>query len=204
MKVFHRRLQVWLTLFCVLTAFVGLFIFIGSTRAEGEAVDASVQESGMEMQMLTALQPNGVVNPNCLDNYENWPSSQHKKNNANWDLDFLIPTQPNLELNQFMDVNGDGLLDYLYILNSQSVSEYKYSSGMGSYSYTRYFVDGVEIQDQKWHSQQACVYLNNGSGWDLAYRCMMKNELIRSEWVGNTAYTDYEPMFYGDCADTSQ
>ena len=55
------------------------------------------------------------------------------------------------------DINGDGLPDYVYVCHYPDSPSYK-------------MLD--------------CVYLSNGQGWDLAYRCV--------------AYRN--GTFYGDCA----
>jgi hypothetical protein len=202
MKVTAHRLQVWLVLFCLLTAFVGLFVFVGSSRAEGEAVteNMSLQESGMEIQIIGGYQPNSIANPTCLDNYESWPSSSHEKNNVSWSTDFMPPISTQysvgtMDYQQFMDINGDGLLDYIYVFNKgDTLLQYSvnYSNYVGT-TYTRVYVDGVEVQDKKWRYKSSCVYLNNGHGWNPAYRCMV---IARS--IGENKY---EPVFYGDCAD---
>ena len=61
------------------------------------------------------------------------------------------------------DLNGDGLPDYIYI--DRSHNQY----------------------------QRDCVFLSNGQGWSLAYRCLKINN----------QGTNYKWRYYGDCADTS-
>lgn len=59
---------------------------------------------------------------------------------------------------QLIDLNGDGLVDAIYRNQGSSISKI------------------------------SCVWLNNGSGWDLVHQCAMKKD--------NGVWT-----FYGDCAD---
>ena len=51
-------------------------------------------------------------------------------------------------------------------------------------------LNGDGLIDFAYHypASVACVWLNNGAGWDIAYQCKMVND---GGWI-----------FYGDCADT--
>lgn len=111
-----------------------------------------------------------VPNPTCFDNYESWTSSDTFKADAPWSTAFMAthPMNPNSGNTSYgdyyyfdfnTDLNGDGLPDYIYAYHN-------YSS---SYN-INYTID--------------CVYLSNGQGWDLAYRCIVKSD----------------GTFYGDCA----
>lgn len=207
MKVSYRRVQMWLMLFCILTAVVSVFVFVGSSRAEGEAVESGVElQDGMEMQYVAGIQPKEIENPTCLDNYESWPSSSREKQNAKWSTDFLVPItigQGAQDIQQFMDINGDGLLDYLYVNNQYQIFGYEYHYGSYGSSYSHILIDGVETQDKKWRIKNSCVYLNNGAGWDVAYRCVVSTKHLRTETVGRDQHHYREPVFYGDCADVS-
>lgn len=72
--------------------------------------------------------------------------------------------------NAFQDVNGDGLPDYVFAFNT---------------------VNGGQTLIQDY---QACVYLNNGSGWTQAYRCYAVTHTNAS--TGQIEVANY----YGDCA----
>ncbi|MCF7831093.1 hypothetical protein K9M41_03830 [Candidatus Gracilibacteria bacterium] len=108
-----------------------------------------------------------VIAPACLDNYEDLPHSGEYTPNNDWSLKFFpfefwnreanrrgvpIPyfDSPDPRREQFIDVNGDGFVDYFYTFHKANVD------GGGD-------IDSREIQE--------CVYLNSGHGWDLAYRC---------------------------------
>lgn len=116
-----------------------------------------------------------LYNPSCLDNYEDWPQSDTKNEDAAWSLGD-IPLFPagisdtwvfDDAMRQFIDLNGDGLLDFLYYL------KYRESTHSLNNSYE-------------------CVLLNNGQGWDIAYRCV-------GVWSSGNGF-----KYYGDCADTGQ
>ncbi|HMQ01737.1 MAG TPA: hypothetical protein PKD79_01555 [Candidatus Doudnabacteria bacterium] len=72
---------------------------------------------------------------------------------------------------QFQDINGDGLPDYLYNIH--------YLSGAGNELESLFY---------------GCAYLNNGSGWDKAYICYARTrtnintgQVISSEYRGDCA-----------------
>jgi hypothetical protein len=81
-----------------------------------------------------------------------------------WVIDFYNPSTTatyTSEANNFLDINGDGLTDYIYAYDYHSTNK----------------------------TTERCVYLNNGGGWDLVYYCK---------------YDSYpQPLYKGDCADTS-
>lgn len=110
----------------------------------------------------------GVNNPTCLDNFFTWKTSGTYKNNAKWNVDFMpfINSGANMpgtmSRESFADLNGDGLPDYIYLERSP------YLSGSGT------IIGG------------SCVYLNNGSGFNLTYRCYVD---------GNSPN-----QYHGDCA----
>ena len=72
---------------------------------------------------------------------------------------------------QFLDINGDGLLDYIYFLK---------------------MYQGVTVNS---NLEGSCIILNNGNGWDIAYKCVA---------LGPVVDDGYKPLFYGDCADTEK
>lgn len=128
---------------------------------------------------INSVLPSGVPNPTCIDNYESWSHSNDYLANADWNLDFIPRIQYFSTANdttytneQFVDLNGDGLSDYIY-------------------KYRRYWPNAYA---NDFTEDATCVYLNNGAGFDKAYRCY--------------AYvvTEGSPSqdYYGDCADMSQ
>lgn len=103
----------------------------------------------------------GTDVPGCLDNYNTLPSSTTFNYSAPWStVNFYNGSNSTAgyqeKINNFVDINGDGLNDYFYRYS------YVYSSK---------------------RREEACVLLNNGSGWDVAYRCLTING-----------------TYYGDCA----
>ena len=88
--------------------------------------------------------------PTCLDDYENWNYSTTYNANADWDLTFLPAESSGVadtlgRREHFFDLNGDGMVDYLYAKSYVS-------------------------QDKR--RNESCVYLNNGQGWDPVHRCV--------------------------------
>lgn len=66
------------------------------------------------------------------------------------------------------DINGDGLPDYVYVYHYPDSPSY--------------------------YKMRDCVYLSNGQGWDLAYRCVVEPKSISGR--GHP----YRLVYYGDCA----
>lgn len=130
-----------------------------SSETEGNAPIST------QLQMINS----GAINPMCLDNYETWPSSTTFNPDAPWSIHGFwswgnsnyAPYYENMT-----DVNGDGLVDYIY--------RHSYASN----------VSGI-----RFNSGESCVLLNNGSGWDVAFRCFIG-------WDS----TSSQPLFMGDCA----
>ncbi len=129
----------------------------------GEKVSVPVAEAAINAN---------AKSPTCLDNYESWPSSTTRKQNVNWDVGFIDTTGLNTAYatinNLGQDLNGDGLADYMY--HKKSVASA--SPAICKTYYTQ---------------EESCVYLNNGHGWEKAFRCIAV--------CGTTGV-----KFYGDCA----
>lgn len=111
----------------------------------------------------------------CFDNFRNWAqTSQTYDPNQNWSLAFVTgysyvnaqgsqfgqwyrmfgnPTQ------HFIDVNGDGLVDYLYSFHGSAIGE-----------------GGIGIKD--------CVALNTGTGWNIAYKCVQEGNDYYGDCAG--------------------
>lgn len=108
--------------------------------------------------------------PSCFQNYKDWTSSATFDSSAQWNTNFVAiavkgnnnSSLPNV-LQSLQDLNGDGLPDYFF-------------------SYRATFYDG---QGNYWMNINDCVALNNGNGWDVAYKCV---------------YDQGTAKFYGDCA----
>jgi hypothetical protein len=129
---------------------------------------SSTETTGIQMQYAS-----GVSNPTCLDNYQSWPNSLVRKTGVAWDPTNLpVPEYPHYTQihRSFLDLNGDGLVDYIH-------HDGKHSLYSGQYNY---------------NNIKSCVMLNNGSGWDTAFRCV-------SQVSGSTG--NYNIRYYGDCAD---
>ncbi len=120
----------------------------------------------------------GFIEPNCLQDITTLPKSRYKKD-SDWDISKLpVPTNSSSSEKQhnFLDLNGDGLLDVLY---------YKAKTG-GTPNYIK-SQDDSSTGNYYW-AYDTCVMLNNGAGWDVVYRCSVYD-------------SSYKVWFYGDCAD---
>jgi hypothetical protein len=114
----------------------------------------------------------------CFEDYINWNSSSSPAKNSKWNLLFITglihgstlnkEEYPRRMLEQLVDLNGDGLPDYFF-----SSHEQRYLTGHG-------FIE--DYYD--------CIQLNNGDGWDPAYRCVVKYNME----------APYGKKYYGDCA----
>lgn len=93
-------------------------------------------------------------NPSCMDNYRSWPTSQQFRADSQWSL-AAFPSYPLGDasrvgvIRQFMDINGDGLQDYIYL-------------------------DKVTVEAV--NQFEGCVLLNNGAGWTTAYKCLVNRD----------------------------
>ena len=115
--------------------------------------------------------------------FESWDQSYYRKVDSNWNLsDF--PTTANYqpyEQKQFLDINGDGLLDYIYM--------YKY------FSYNAGDMLDGDSNVYNINNEESCILLNNGHGWDIVYKCKVRQ--FDDNGIKHVKY-------YGDCADTSK
>lgn len=111
--------------------------------------------------------------PSCLANHETWNSSYTFNSNAIWNpLTQPRGTSGVSSIDQYFDINGDGLIDHIYQVAMDSA--FYGTNGLAAY-YT-----GID----------SCVMLNTGSGWEIAYRCKSIMDM-----------DTYSPIYYGDCAD---
>ncbi len=172
---------------------VSLFAFLLYAFPSG-AVDIvnPGQWGGLVNEVLGQLEQD-IPNPACLDNYDELPRSQEYDATHNWNLSF-IPFEPwtgtsrvngtqpayfdspHPRREYFIDLDGDGLADYLY-------ADHRSGEG-GTLSRT----------------SQECVYINNGHGWDVRYRCYSRVWL--EIWVDEEGQRQsaIRQDYYGDCA----
>lgn len=146
-----------------------------ATALEGLLVQE--KQPDMSQTMYLGSAQSNFPMPTCLDNYTTWKKSSTYKANAKWNLDFIPrvnyegsdshPTDFWKE--QFVDLNGDSLPDYTYTFKLYNATS------------SNYTMDGM------------CVLLNNGAGFDNAYKCKADHE-----W-DNTANA-WKKTYYGDCA----
>lgn len=137
----------------------------GKTEVKEEVVD-SIEKN--ELQKMGT----DIPNPDCLDNFQSWQQSANCKDDAPWNLNLFISDNYHQPfLGNLIDLNGDGLLDYIYMEKKRVV-----------YTYPEYL---------SYNQESSCVLLNNGNGWDIEYRCFVGQKEINGTRV---------PYYYGDCA----
>lgn len=121
----------------------------GSTPEEGGSPEEfSLQASGGVM-----------ANPACLDGWMSFPKSNTFKSDAPWSTALLATggstNQPNYLKNQFSDITGDGVPDYLH------------------YDKRPYNYNGIAMNTSK-----ECFLKGTGSGWEPLYRCVATTEYV--------------------------
>lgn len=114
-------------------------------------------------------------NPNCLDNFQSWPNSDRFTTSSQWSLAGL-PVPPvgwhgvegyfnrDRVMSQFLDINGDGLQDYIYSFRYPEVNN-----------------------NLKMNVLSDCVMLNTGSGWNPVYKCQVTYENGAAHYYGDCA-----------------
>lgn len=156
-------------------AFFGVNTFLMAASGGEDAsrtvkgLDFKESEVKLSIEKAHAQVSPSVRAPACLDNYTTWNSSNTFTTGGDWSTWFVDPLampEGNSQQREIVDhferdINGDGLMDYLVVDHS-----YAYGSV------------GVDRSD--------CVFLSNGSGWDLVYRCVARDAS--------------SPRYYGDCA----
>lgn len=170
MNFFSKPLKIKYFVFAA-AAFLGLLaVFLLTNSAKADPVSYG----------------SNIPNPSCLDNRDQWPHSQQYNANADWNPAMFpfetlrlgpsedLPYNSERRREQLIDLNGDGLLDYLFIFHGH---------------YWRINNQGADRR----HALE-CVYLNNGHGWDGAYRCQSEvdvshnnNEIISQNYWGDCA-----------------
>ena len=147
----------------------------GEDNKADESIAQTETDSGSidEGPGLSPIIPN-IPNASCLDNLS-LSSVGSNVFNPNTTYSILFMREQNyLRNSQLQDINGDNLPDFLL---------FKHSRG-GSTTETTFGADG-------------CVYLNNGSGWDLVFQCM--SETTTNNSTGQVIAQHYK----GDCAGES-
>ena len=129
-KKLKQRRPLFTPLNKFLTSFILSFILvIGTAFAAPHVFEVFNGGESLEAEAYKDLlvEASSKVRPSCVDNYTTWGQQSYtpKTNNA-WDL-YFIPAgkfssgsshTPKIVEN-FMDLNGDGLPDYLYSLNEE-------------------------------------------------------------------------------------
>lgn len=141
----------------------------GSVSAESK-VEISDENSDNKLEETESglPTPQDIPHLNCVSRlYHNTPSSTTYNPNAPYNLDFY---RGNFH-SGFQDINGDNLPDYVLVDENMS--------GNDTNGYTA--------------THEACVYLNNGGGWDEVYAC---HATTKTNGAGEAIIERY----FGDCA----
>lgn len=149
--IFTKKIQDEIIILRLLTSSITMTRFV-SMSARFTALAALL--SGIAVSVFFTLPPadlalaNGSSTaPDCRG-YTTWPSSATYNPDAEWDFMFM-PVVPGTSITSgggvrggyFADVNGDGLLDYMY-------NESPNNNSMGY-----------------------CLALGTGAGWEVKFRC---------------------------------
>ncbi|MBI5414697.1 hypothetical protein HZA38_04245 [Candidatus Peregrinibacteria bacterium] len=169
-----KRTFFFLSIFSVILAVnISVWYFssnhLSSAEAMGESADV-LPQGGIGIESSSGMYA-------CESDSGSLPSSANLKTDAPWStVAFPLHTWEDTKYSfytdglsskpeeTFVDINGDGLADYIY---------------RHHYLDNRYSVN--QIND--------CVFLNNGSGWDMVFKCSN----LRDPATGQTRW-------YGDCA----
>ncbi len=198
---FYKNRFLPVKIFVVMFSLFSFVFFIPSSIAQEKVSSESsvIEKLTQSVQkildlLVVALEPrNNIIDepsttntrtpsyyiPHCLRNSETWDTSNVFKEDADWSM-HLIPkvgnSSYNIIMDQFIDLNGDGLVDYFYNSNM---------------NYTSY-QSGTHNQIADYTRLATCIMLNTGSGWEIAYRCV-------------TGFDEdtLQPFYRGDCADMS-
>lgn len=116
--------------------------------------------------------PNLPILPSaqCLADLSHW-SGGSSTYNANSPYNNLF-MQSGAPVNQLIDINGDGLQDYVYSAYTQ------HADGNDHYNIVT----------------EGCVYLNTGTGWNKVFKCIA--DIVVANDTGEITSQNYK----GDCA----
>ncbi len=151
-------------------AVVAISFYSFSFANEGDP-DQGLEE--MDDPVVLGGREGPTANPTCVDHYDSWSHSTEFNPDAEWSLAYFPVVDLNTEpgFRQFTDINGDGLLDFIYVRKARVPQNYP-----------------------EHNDTYSCLMLNNGHGWDLAYRCVVRKKGVQGH------QGEYEIVFYGDCA----
>ncbi len=115
----------------------------------GFMVNAQFVSQAEEVPEISGIVYSSDESAPCLSDYQDWDSSGTFKSGVSWETYNIIGQQNNgggsIPVNQFLEINGDGLVDHVYYYN--------------------------RISDNKAYVD-ACTMLNTGSGWEIVYKCV--------------------------------
>ncbi len=171
-----NNIQTVVTVFAVASLLVSNTYFIARAQEGDASASTKVEQSKAESadlspQEFAELDLNGSSESyphlNCIEELvRTTEPSDVYVNDAPYSLQFHGSSLTN----NFQDVNGDNLPDYVYAYNTINGGSNLLQTYIG------------------------CVYLNNGAGWDKAYQCYAVTHTDTSTGEITTA------EYYGDCA----
>lgn len=171
-----NHLQLSITVLAVAGLVISNTYFIaraqeGEQTVSNKAVQNKTDSQGLSAQEFADLELNGTSasypHLNCVQEIirTTEPSDVYVA-----DAPYSLQFHGSNQTSNFQDVNGDNLPDYVYAFNT---------------------IDGGSNLMQTY---MGCVYLNNGAGWDKAYRCYAVTHTNSS--TGEIT----DAQYYGDCA----
>lgn len=171
-----NNVQIAVTVFAVAVLLVSNTYFVaraqeGEQTVKTKTVQNTTDSQGLSTQEFADLELNGTSESyphlNCIQELVRTtePSDVYVA-----DAPYSLQFHGSSATNNFQDINGDNLPDYVYAFNT---------------------IDGGSNLVQTY---MGCVYLNNGAGWDKAYQCYA----VTHANTGTGEIT--EAQYYGDCA----
>ncbi|HMR01617.1 MAG TPA: hypothetical protein PKA32_04470, partial [Candidatus Gracilibacteria bacterium] len=84
---------------------------LASAMEEAFIAEEEIETGGITMALTSGTAPRA----RCYDDFQSWPSSDTYKQ-SDWDLNIAQGLNPTYApYHNFVDVNGDGLIDYFFI-----------------------------------------------------------------------------------------
>lgn len=164
--------------------------FADALQPKSQEFSGAEEPFTMETQSASDPSEHEFENVPCLETggnyFKTWSSSFTRKTDADWAA-WHFPKKyddryDHHRYEQFMDINGDGLVDFFQIYTGHRTDGSGYISESASDTGKKTYFS----------PERTCILLNNGKGWDIAYKCISG---MTYDENGKTI-----PIYYGDCA----
>lgn len=172
------NIRLSVTVLAVASLLISNTYFIARAQEGDQSTNANIKHSKQESTELSSQEFAGLDLNGSSESYPHLNCIQELVRTTEpsdvyiSDAPYSLQFHGSNQTNSFQDVNGDNLPDYVYAFNT---------------------INGGNTLVQTY---MACVYLNNGAGWDKAYQCYAVTQTDVS--TGDITLSEY----YGDCAGT--